>query len=384
MADFAEHTKADLPAIAPGTTVAVTGATGFIGGRLVELLAQGGAEVTCLTRGLANTRLHRAGARIRALDLADPAAVTAALEGIELVFHLAYDWASTEWNSGAMRALIAGCRENGCRRLVHISSFVVYESPDEGQVTEDAPPVKASEGYPNTKLALETLLLEAVREQGLPAVILQPTIVYGPFSQPWTMDSADTLRYGTVVLPGQGEGVCDAVYVDDVVSAMILAAEKPGAVGQRYLISGPSPITWRDFYEGMAQAADAKGPQYWPLEAIARVNARPKLVRLLADPERIVRKAAGIGPARKLAEAGLRVLPRRLGSKVRTRLFGPAMQRPGFVHVPDPGLLRLLQSRAPISSAKARRELGYAPSFSFEQGMVPTARFLREHYPKRG
>jgi nucleoside-diphosphate-sugar epimerase len=381
MSSSTRSLDAGLPAIAPGTTAAVTGATGFIGGRLVERLAEGGGEVTCLVRGLANARLHRAGARIRSLDLADADAVRAALRGIEVVFHLAYDWGDTAWNVRALRALIEGCRANGCTRLVHASSFVVYEIPSEGELTEDSPATTATGGYAHTKLALETELLRATREQGVPGTTVQPTIVYGPQSQPWTVDPADMLRYGTVVLPGAGEGICNAVYVDDVVSAMILAAQRPEAVGQRYLVSGP-PITWRQFYEGMARAAGAEGPEYWPAERIARANARPRLLRLAADPERVVRGIAGKGPVRKLVKVGLRALPGRARHVVQDRLYAPATRRRGFTHVPDPGRLGFLQGRATIHSAKARAELGYAPAFDFDTGMVPTARYLKDTYPK--
>ena len=368
------------PALPPGTAVAVTGGTGFIGGRLVERLAQGRAEVTCLIRGTdAGTRLHRAGAHIRRLDLADADAVRTALEGIEVVFHLAYDWGNTAWNFEALRSLTTACQANGCRRLVHVSSFVVYDIPDQGQVTEDTPDTKDTAGYAHTKLALEHELLQAVREKGVPAAVVQPTVVYGPFSRPWTMDPADMLRHGTVVLPDAGEGACNAVYVDDVVSAMILAAQRPEAVGQRYLVSGPAPVTWRAFYEGMARAAGANGPQFRPAEEIARANARTgKVKRLLADPELVIRRVAGIGPARKLITKALRVVPGGLRGALHERLFAPTARRRGHVHLPNPGHLAFLQGRATIDTGKAQRELGYAPAFGFEQGMEPTALFLKD------
>ena len=165
MSSSTQSPDIDLPAIAPGTTVAVTGATGFIGSRLVERLAQEGSEITCLIRGPeAGTRLHRAGARMRKLDLADVEAVRAALHGIDVVFHLAYDWGDVDWNYKALRALIEACRSNGCRRLVHVSSFVVYEIPNEGEVSEESPKTTAAGGYAHTKLVLEAELLKAVRE----------------------------------------------------------------------------------------------------------------------------------------------------------------------------------------------------------------------------
>lgn len=370
------------PHVLPGTTVVVTGGTGFIGGRLVERLAEDGAEITCLVRGNdAGMRLHRAGAHIRKVDITDAAAVLKALRGVDLVFHLAYDWGSTAWNFKALRSLIEGCRANGCKRLVHVSSFVVYDLPDHGEVTEDTPDTLAGEGYAHTKLALETELLVAVRETGVPAAIVQPTIVYGPYSRPWTLDPADMLRFGTVVLPEASEGICNAVYVDDVVSGMILAATRPEAVGQRYLLSGPEPISWKEFYEGIARAIGVKGPRYQSASDILRANVgHRKLLRVASDPRTVMRKVAGIGPVRKMVSKGLRVLPSRARSIAWDTLYGPANRQHGRVHIPNPGHLQFLQSRSIIRSAKARQELGYAPAESFENGMRPTGQYLKQVY----
>ena len=136
--------------------------------------------------------------------------------------------------------------------MVHVSSFVVYDLPAEGELTEETIGTTARSGYHHVKRELETELLNAVRRDGVPATIVQPTIVYGPFSRPWTIDPADMLISGTVVLPDQGEGICNAVYVDDVVNAMILAAKSPKAVGRRFLVSG-EPVTWAQFYEALAK-----------------------------------------------------------------------------------------------------------------------------------
>jgi hypothetical protein len=264
---------------------------------------------------------------------------------------------------------------------VHVSSFVVYQIPVEGEVAEESPQETSSAGYAYTKRKLEDELLRAAGEDALPMTILQPTIVYGPFSRSWTIDPADMLRYGTVILPDRGEGICNAVYVDDVVSAMILAALHPRAAGQRFLISGPKPITWGLFYEAMARAAGTKGPQYRPAEAIAREGGKVrKLLRLAADPERVIRRVAQIGPCRKLVQAGLGTLPRGFRERAESRLFSPVARRRGYAHVPNLGHLQFLQSRATIGSHKARCELGYAPQFDFTAGMVPTARYLREIY----
>ena len=377
-----QNIEVHAASVGRGTTVAITGATGFIGGRLAECLIERGADVTCLVRSSQGTsRLQHIGAKLVTLDIADAASVRSALAGIEVVFHCAYSWNDTEWNVRALAALIEACRADRCRRLVHVSSFVVYELPEQGEVTEQSAAETSAGGYAHTKRRLEDMLLTAVREQDLPGTIVQPTIVYGPFCKPWTIDPADTLRYGTVVLPDDGEGACNAVYVDDVVSGMILAAEQPAAVGQRFLISGPEPTTWRRFYEGFAQAIGAKGPQFRPAAALAREAGKTRrIIRLATDPGDVMRRVARIGPCRKVLDACLGALPHESRTMAQVELFGPVTRRRGRVHLPNIGHLGFLRCRATIMSSKARRELGYAPVYDLDAGMVPTGQYLRDLY----
>ena len=87
-----------------------------------------------------------------------------------------------------------------------------------------------------------------IRDGGVDATIIQPTIVYGPFSGYWTERPAAMLTAGVVILPAPGDGICNAVYVDDVVQALILAAQRDEAAGESFLVSGPEHPTWLDFY----------------------------------------------------------------------------------------------------------------------------------------
>ena len=222
-----------------------------------------------------------------------------------------------------------------------------------------------------------------MREDGIKATVVQPTIVYGPGSRPWTIDPGDMLHFGTVVLPDEGGGCCNAVYVDDVISGMFLAATRDEAIGQRFLLSGP-PVTWKQFYEGLAGAIGAAGPRFRPAGEIAassRGGGRFAVARQLArDPARIVRRIAYIGPARKLLWSASAFLPGRVRGTVRDRIWGPETRRRGHVHVPDRGRLGFLQGRSTIHAGKARTVLGFAPRFGLAEGLVPTGKYLRDRY----
>lgn len=368
--------------VEPGTMVAVTGATGFIGGRLVERLMEEGAKVTCLLRGKPSARLKQTGATFQTLDLADEQALLDATRGMQWVFHLAYDWNDEEWNSKALRALMRASLSNSWQRLVHTSTFVVYDIPPSGELTEETIGTTANGGYGFMKREMDKELLKAVEERGVPATIVQPTIVYGPYSAPWTNDPAEMLLNGTVVLPERGEGICNAVYVDDVVNGMILAAKNPAAIGQRYLISG-DPVTWGQFYEAIADAAGAQPPVYMPLDAIKQENKRiRRLVRQAKSPRLLAREIAQQRLLDKLIRKGTNFLPWRIRQPVNEQLFGSPNRQRGYVHMPDEGRVGFLEGRSTIVCGKARRELGYVPQFNLAAGMASTTDYLRNVFRK--
>ena len=244
--------------------------------------------------------------------------------------------------------------------------------PGDGTVGEDTPRQIAGPGYAGTKRALEDEVLRAAREDGFPGVVLQPTIVYGPRSRPWTEDPADMLRYGTVVLPAASQGVCNAVYVDDVVSSMILGATRPEAVGQAFLISGP-PVTWAEFYEQIARAVRADGPQYLPVrKVVAQTTKVGKIRQLVSSPQLLTHRLLQTGPGRKILRR-LPSPPRRSLERVALR---PGTQIRGKIHVPN---VDFVQSRTSISWDKAHRLLGYEPRYAFSAGMIPTGLYLEQY-----
>lgn len=366
-------------AVQPGTKVAITGATGFIGGRLAERLLEQGAEVRCLVRSMgAAVRLARLPVDIRKVDLTDAAAVTEALKDVDLVFHCAYDPRSNSHNLVGTRNLIAACTDLKVKRFVYTSTFSVYEPLPDGPLTEDTRDGDKSWVYTRTKLELEAAVLDAVRSKGLQGTIIQPTIVYGPFSRPWTIAPAEMLLYGTVILPDRGEGLCNAVHVDDVVDAMILSALRPEAVGERFVISGPETVTWARFFESFAEALQVPGPVYRPAESIARENSGLLHdIKLVArNPKKIVQIAVRVPAVRSLLQSGLDALPKPAYDLVSRVYFGDGSRPTGVVHLPDPQLLRLYKAKASVGSEKARRMIGYAPRFDFTRGMAATALYL--------
>lgn len=345
--------------------MAVTGAGGFIGGRLATLLAlqPDVTEVRVLAR---RRRPGQTSAMLARLD--DPAQVQAALQGCHAVIHCAFDNYDLPANLAIAKVLAEAAILAGAR-LVHLSSAVVHEPFPDGALDEGAPAAPDGNAYKDTKIAIEAILLAFAGDRGLDLVILQPTIVYGPEGGAWTDSPARELLTGEVVLPVQGEGLCNAVFVDDVCQAAIAALTADVATGERFLISGTAPVAWREF-----------------LGAYERMLGVQSL-RLADLPAPGAEAASGVGPASRPSMAGTlkNLVATRLGAAGRSRLNlllqrARRMVRGRRVYLPDGAKYALYATRCHVRIDKARRLLGYEPQFDLARGMEATEAYIRRAY----
>jgi predicted dehydrogenase/nucleoside-diphosphate-sugar epimerase len=372
----------DLPELR-GRTAVVTGASGFIGGRLVErLCAEHGVTVRCIVRNLAQAaRLARLPVEIIHADLLDKDAMDTALRGADYVFHCAYDTRSRRQNIDGMDILIQGCLAHGARRFVYLSTFSVYEPLPDGPLNEGTRDGDRNWIYVRNKLDLEQAVLSAARERGLPGVVLQPTIVYGAFCKPWTDAPAEMLLGGKVVLP-EDTGLCNAVYVDDLVDAMLLSATAKRAVGERFVITGPDAPSWSHFFERFQQALGVNSLAYWNAAAITRAGKGlgKDLRMLLEDPKKIIQVIVRWKPARQALQAGFDNLPAAIRQLVVRHYFMKKKPSRNQVALPDMQKLALYRAKADVRNDKAAALLGYRPRYGFEEGMAVTAEYLSWAY----
>ena len=112
------------------------------------------------------------------MDLRNGSEVNRAVKGVDYVFHCAYDWRSRSQNINGLRNIVEACASHSVKRLVHVSSFVVYDPFPDGPLTEEAPDGDRASVYVDTKLDLEKILFEAVRSRRVAASMVQPTIVW--------------------------------------------------------------------------------------------------------------------------------------------------------------------------------------------------------------
>jgi nucleoside-diphosphate-sugar epimerase len=386
--------------------ILITGVTGFIGGRLAEVTCERGIPTAGLVRTwFRAARLARLPVELMYGDLLDLDSLRRAMNGCDVIFHCAVDnrargdahrRASIEGTANVMRAAL----ETGVKRVVHLSSTAVFGyDPDPDAATEDAPYRYSGDNYCDGKIHAEKVALRYQRERGLPVTVLRPTIVYGPFDN-LARHMVNLIRQRRMVLINSGAGLCNLLYVDNLIDAMLLAATHDCAVGHVFHISDAAPVTWRNFIEAIAHAV---GDSYLPLPEMSAEEiaaARPKIMnhppsslaqalQLIRDPRtrRALHSIPMIDRSMKAGKAVVRsLLPAAVRQQLRQRLssksISSAPNGSGHPETSQPlsqAEVYMLTTfeRVRFSIEKARRMLGYDPKIDFSEGMERTTAWIK-------
>jgi nucleoside-diphosphate-sugar epimerase len=318
----------------PGMRVFVTGAGGFIGRAVSERLRAAGAEVAGVDFAADPKRGIVGG------DVSVPGPWQAAAEGADVVVHTAaivsnaYDL-DESWRVNVLgtRNALDAAAAAGVRRFVHISSVRAFSDLGFPDGVDELHPVRPDgDPYVDTKIASEQVVLQAHAAGEVECAIVRPGDVYGPGSRPWTILPLEIIKSNRFLLPAMGRGIFSPVYVDDLVSGLLLAAEHPAATGQVFTIGGAGSVPAKQFFGHYFRMLGKRGPICLPTSlAVAAASA---------------------------AGAGERLRRRRTEINAASMLY---LARPGG-----------------YSIEKARRLLGYEPRVDLDEGMRRTETWLRE------
>lgn len=320
--------------------VLVTGATGFLGLRLAAVLVEHGHQVRVLVRNpSADNSAIVNGAEIWRGDLREPEAVIAACADMEVVQHagaLSSPWGpKAEFyatNVGGTQAIIEGCQRYGVRRLIYVSSpSVVFDGQDQHNLTEAAPyPATSVSVYSHTKKLGEDLVNAA--SSRLETVILRPKAMFGPGDRALLPRLLATARTGRLPLIGDGRNLVDLTYVENVAEAMRLAMTADATVGKTYHITNDEhALLWN--------------------------QVRRILQELKLPPPRLRISL----PAALAAASAMEQVARFTGKE-------PTLTRYSAL---------ILARTQTYNIAAAKRDLGYHPPVSLEEGIERTLSALR-------
>ena len=349
----------------PPPRIALIGASGFIGLRTVEMLG-GSAELSLvpLVRSPSSLAvLARQPLAWRITSFVDVESLTAALEGCTTCIHAAIGDAAQIVQMA--EATYRACAAAGVRRLIWLSSASVHGqncppgTNESSRLRDDFPLV-----YNNAKVRAEWALEKLARNGRVEVIGLRPGVVFGPRSR-WIADAAADLRAGRAAWLNGGRGICNSLYVDNLVEAIRLTALAPAPLRGAFLLSDAETVTWRDFLLPIAVhlGRDASAFAELPVPAIVP-ERESRLGALTMTPA--YRRFGTVVPDRvkRVVKGVLRTWPEPAAPAEAWSLRSAA---PAPHLTPELALLQQCTWKLPHDLAA--RRLGYVPLIPFAEGM---------------
>lgn len=357
--------------------IGIVGASGFVGNRAVEMLHdEGNTEVRPIVRSADSVeRLTRKDLDCRIANAFSQSSLEAAFQDCDVIIH------SILGSPGLIRGSIAptykAAQGAGVRRIIYLSSMIVHR-PAPAPGTTEASPLVENQPYPAhpAKIDAERKLLQLRKQGSVETVIFRPGIVFGPRSR-WVTELADQLSQGTAYFIQEGKGICNTVYVDNLIHAIRLAMTASGADGEAFFVGDQEQVTWFDFYRPFAEAFGID-----PIE-ISRVavpqfthSQKQQWIDSMRNSEFMQKVLASVSDDFK--QNIKNVVPKRgkRSTQRSTELTQAVVTNPKPVVTEM--MAELQQSQYKLPFEKAEKLLGYAPIVSFDEGCQRSIEWLAE------
>jgi len=320
----------------------VTGATGLLGSHIVEKLVQAGQPVRALVRAGSDTRyLDQWNVEKVRGDVTDPASLAEAMKGVECVYHAAAkvgDWGP--WDQfvaisiEGTRNMLDAARDAKVKRFLHVSSISAYGHPDgKGLVLDETAPLGVGlykwSYYSRAKAQAEQIAWQYYKRGDVPLTVVKPSWLYGRRDRASMRRLITAIRAGKGKLVGDGSNRLNLAHAQNVAEGCILAANSPHALGEAYNMASDGDITQSQYLNKIAEC----------------IGAKPVTKKV---PYKVARTAAFV-----------------------MELFGHAIRtsKPPLV---TRYAVWLMGRQCFFSSEKARKQLGWTPTISYEEG-IPRA-----------
>jgi nucleoside-diphosphate-sugar epimerase len=317
----------------------VTGGTGFIGQNLVKALVTKGTNVRVLVRKNSNIDVLK-GLDVEIVygDLDDKDSLIAATKNIDIVYHLAAQLGGPNitykqlyrTNVIGTEKLLNACFKNRIKKFIHFSSVSAM-----GEVrlnADEETPCNPVTPYDKTKLESELLVKKFIKERNLSAIIIRPSMLYGPGETKTKATIFRAIKKGVFVIIGNGNNLIDMSYIDNIIDGVLLAVKNKKAINQTYILADERAYTMNEFFNTVAKEERVRKPIHLP----------KFLAYLIALPLEILAKT--------------------------TKKSVPL----SFTRV------RTLTISKSFSIDKAKKELGYKPKINLQEGIRRTVNWYRE------
>jgi len=237
--------------------VAITGASGFLGGALARACRERGDDVVAYVRATSNiSMLEERGVSFVYGELSDRDGFGQLIEGADLAIHsaaLTTDFGPWEQfqkiNVEGTQNFLDVCLTAHCPRVIYVSSVVVYGNGRHNRGTDEeaAYETLVSDNYTRSKIIADRLALEYFREKGLPVTIIRPGYIWGSGDRAIMPLLIRSIQKGFLGVIENGDNLMNLSHVDNVVEGILLATQTEAAIGRAYNLTDGSKVTTRRF-----------------------------------------------------------------------------------------------------------------------------------------
>lgn len=260
--------------------ILITGGLGFLGSHISSRLSASGETVRILARPQAQATQGASPREVVWGDIRDAQAVDRAVQGAQVVIHLASNFRkggsdgkeAHAVNVEGTRNVLQACSRHGVRQLIHCSTIGVHGSVLEIPANENTP-FNPLDLYQETKLQAEQEVWKHHRETGLPITVVRPISMFGPGDRRM-LKLFRMIQKGRFVMVGEGDALFQPAYIDDVVDGFVRCLHNDKAVGEAFVVGGDEYVPLRDLVGMIANELGVAPPRL-------RVPLRPILT--LAD-----------------------------------------------------------------------------------------------------
>lgn len=271
----------------------VTGATGFIGTHLVKAFVEEGRDIRCLVRRTSNkSNLEKLGVELIYGDLLDKDSLKRAVKGVNVIYHLGgevYSFKIKDYykiNVQGTKNLLDNCLSSKIEKFIYFGSIAaVGPNPDRNKLLTEDDPCNPITPYGRSKYEAEKIILESFRQFKIPIVIIRLPTVYGPGQSQVLINFFQKVRNGKFYIIGTGEYLRSLCYIENLIDGVLLAEEKPEAVGEIFFISDKNVYTFKEIVQTIAEVEDKKNSNRTITPIIAKLamfifNAFQKIFKL--------------------------------------------------------------------------------------------------------
>lgn len=329
-------------------TAFVTGASGFIGTYLIKKLLSENIGVRALVRpnSIHAGRLKTLDVEVFEGDLIDPEILYHATKGVETIYHAGSPMSNSweEYEQVAIKgteSLIKAALDNEVKRFIQFSSLAVYEllKIKHNTIKEDSPyqmNPKEMGPYAWAKIETEKIVFEAYRKHGLGVTVVRPGMVFGPMGRVFFPHLGYNLQEQVFLLIGKGNTVLPLTYVENTVDGIYLAGTADKAIGQAYNLIDDGEITVRKYIE--------------------------EFIRIAGNSRKIIQLPYAVPYSATLAYEMAAFL---------------GLVKKGVTSRPQ---LKWKQAKVIFDNSKAKRDLGWEPKLSIEEGLTETFKWYASKY----